>query len=253
MNNNQLGNEYSSNITPSTATKITGDDKLNYIRTLFNNISTRYDFINNIIFLGHITLWHRLALSDFELKPGARVLDIGCGTGHSTKYLHDHYPGLNIEGMDLSLGMLSEASRLHPDLTFFEGDVCNIPRPDSTYDLITTVFTFRNFPDRENPVDEMIRVLRPGGRLVILDLFYPQKPLWWQKVYTFWIKKIIPQIVIPFIEDPTPYSYLGESIINGLTISDFKLLLEKHGADVIQTNTYTGGAAGRLIAVRKNL
>ncbi|GAB1541502.1 demethylmenaquinone methyltransferase [Scytonema sp. NUACC21] len=253
MNKNQLSNTNSLNITPLSATKLTGDNKRNYIRQLFNNISTRYDFINNLIFLGHIKLWHQWALSDLELKPGTNILDIGCGTGHSTQYLHYRYPGLNIEGMDLSPGMLSEARRLHPHLNFFEGDVCAIPRPDATYDLVTTIFTFRNFPNHQTPINEMLRVLRPGGKLLILDLFYPQEPLWWQKVYTFWIKKIIPAIVIPFIEDPTPYSYLGESIINGLNVSDFKLLLEDHGASVSQINSYTGGAAVKLIAVRKNL
>ena len=250
MNETELSSPNLSTVSPEMAAKLRGDDKATYIRTLFDNIASRYDFIRTLIFLGHTSLWYRQALSDLDLKAGDKVLDVGCGTGESTRYLINRYPGINIEGMDLSSGMLNEARRLSLDLTYFEGDVCAIPCPNSTYDFVLTTFTFRNFPDRDVALTEMLRLLRVGGRLLILDHFYPQKLLW-RRIYTFWMRRIVPQIVKPFIEDTTPYRYLAESIINGLTISDFKLLLEKHGVDVSQTNTYTGGAAGRVIAVRQ--
>ncbi|MDF5718526.1 MAG: class I SAM-dependent methyltransferase [Rhizonema sp. NSF051] len=250
MNEPELSNPNSSTVSPELATKLHGDDKAIYIRTLFDNISTRYDFIRTLIFLGHTSLWYRQALSDLDLKAGDKILDVGCGTGESTRYLINRYPGINIEGMDLSSGMLNEARRLSPALTCFEGDVCAIPCPNSTYDFVLTTFTFRNFPERNLALAEMLRVLRPGGRLLILDHFYPQKPLW-RSIYTFWMRRIVPQIVKPFIEDLSPYRYLAESIINGLSVTDFKLLLEHCGACVLQTNTYTGGAAGRVIAVRQ--
>ncbi|GAB1541503.1 hypothetical protein NUACC21_41740 [Scytonema sp. NUACC21] len=246
-------NSFNSNspiVSPEMATKLTGDDKITYIRTLFDKISSRYDFIRALVFLGHTSLWYRQSLSDLGLKAGDKVLDVGCGTGESTRYLINRYPGINVEGMDISSGMLNEARRLSPKLTYFEGDVCAIPCANSTYDFVLTTFTFRNFPNRNVAIAEMLRVLRPGGRLLILDHFYPQNPLW-RSIYTFWMKKIVPQIVKPFIEDVTPYRYLAESIINGLSITDFKILLELYKACVLQTNTYTGGAAGRVIAVRQ--
>ncbi len=96
----------------------------------------------------------------------------------------------------------------------------------------------------------MLRVLRPGGRLLILDHFQPQNPVLWKQTYTFWMSQIVPQIVRPFIEDSTPYRYLAQSIINQLKMPEFVDLIHSFGATVTKTNTYGGGAAGRLIAVR---
>ena len=242
---------HQSKFEPKQVVQLTGNSKRHYIRTLFDNISTRYDFLRTIVFLGHTSLWYRQALSDLNPQPGDRMLDIGCGTGESTRYLSRKYPAAHIKGMDLSPGMLAEARRLDPEGTYFEGDVCALDCADASYDWVITTFTFRNFPDRKQACTEMLRVLRPGGYLLILDHFYPQSPRWWQKLYTLWMRRIMPELLRPFIEDVTPYRYLAESIINQLKINDFSCLLNSFNAEVIQTNTYTGGAAGRLIAIRK--
>ncbi len=232
------------------ATKLHGDEKRKYIVTLFDNIATRYDFIRTLIFLGQTSRWYRKALSDLDLKSGDKVLDVGCGTGESTRYLSRLYQGVVVEGMDISTGMLAVAQRHDPDSIYFEGDVCAIPRTDSSYNLVISCFTFRNFPEREASIAEMLRVLRPGGHLLILDHFLPEKR--WRGIYTFWIRQIMPRIVWPFVKDASPYRYLAESIINQLKLADFVNLLESMSARVIQTDSYTGGAARRLIAIRKN-
>ena len=149
------------------ATKLRGDEKRKYIVTLFNNIATRYDFIRTLIFLGQTSRWYRKALSDLDLKLEDKVLDVGCGTGESTRYLSRLYQGVAVEGMDISPGMLAVAQRHDSEGSYFEGDVCAIQRADSSYDLVITCFTFRNFPDRETSLSEMLRVLRPGGHLII--------------------------------------------------------------------------------------
>lgn len=237
-------------ISPVKATQLQGEDKRQYIRSLFDKIATRYDFIRTIVFLGQTSVWYRQALVDLELQPGMKVLDVGCGTGESTRFLTNFYQDLEVEGLDLSPGMLAVARQLDSVSNYFEGDVCNIERPDATYDLVITAFTFRNFPDKQTSLQEMLRVLRPGGRLLILDHFQPQHPILWQQIYTFWMSKIVPQLVRPFIEDSTPYRYLAQSIINQLKMPEFTELINSFGATVTKTNTYGGGAAGRLIAVR---
>ena len=236
-------------ISPVKATQLQGEDKRQYIRSLFDKIATRYDFIRTIVFLGQTSLWYRQALVDLELQPGMKVLDVGCGTGESTRFLTNSYQDLEVEGLDLSPGMLAVARQLDSVSNYFEGDVCNIERPDATYDLVITAFTFRNFPDKQTSLQEMLRVLRPGGRLLILDHFQPQHPILWKQIYTFWMSQIVPQIVRPFIEDNTPYRYLAQSIINQLEMPEFTELINSFGATVTKTNTYGGGAAGRLIAV----
>ena len=246
-NNNNLDRQ---TISPLKATQLQGEDKRQYIRTLFDNIATKYDFIRTIVFLGQTSIWYRQALRDLELQPGMKVLDVGCGTGESTRFLTNFYPDLEVEGLDLSPGMLEIARRLDSISNYFEGDVCSIERPDATYDLVITAFTFRNFPDKQTSLEEMLRVLRPGGRLLILDHFQPQHPMLWKQTYTFWLNQVMPQIVRPFIEDNTPYRYLAQSIINQLKMPEFEALINSFGANVTQTNFYGGGAAGRLIAVK---
>lgn len=238
-------------ITPTKAAQLQGEDKRQYIRTLFNNIATRYDFLRTLVFLGQTRSWYRQALVDLDLQPGMKVLDVGCGTGESTRFLTNSYQDIEVEGLDLSPGMLEVARKLDSVSNYFEGDVCHIQRPDASYDLVITAFTFRNFPDKQTSLQDMLRVLRPGGRLLILDHFQPQHPVLWKQTYTFWMSRVVPQIVRPFIEDSTPYRYLAQSIINQLTITEFTELINSFGATVTQTNFYGGGAAGRLIAIRK--
>lgn len=246
-NKNNIDNQA---ISPIKATQLQGEDKRQYIRNLFDNIATKYDFIRTIVFWGQTSSWYRQALRDLELQPGMKVLDVGCGTGESTRFLTNSYPDIEVEGLDLSPGMLDVARKLDSVSNYFEGDVCNIKRPERTYDLVITAFTFRNFPDKQTSLQEMIRVLRPGGRLLILDHFQPQKILW-KQTYTFWMSQVVPQIVKPFIEDSTPYRYLAQSIINQLSMPEFTELINGFGAKVIETNFYGGAASGRLIAVKR--
>ena len=108
-----------------------------------------------------------------RLRPRAKVLDVGCGTGWVTWYFRRRYAALDLDvvGMDCSPVMLDEARRVAPGADFRRGDVCALDHPDDTFDLVTTVYTLRNFPDLRRGVREMYRVTAPGGAVVILDAF----------------------------------------------------------------------------------
>jgi demethylmenaquinone methyltransferase/2-methoxy-6-polyprenyl-1,4-benzoquinol methylase len=144
--------------------------------------------------------------------------------------------------------MLNEARRRDPGGRYFLGEVSSIPRPEGSYDLVTTVFTLRNFPDLDEVLHQMLRVLKPGGRLLMLEAFRPaEAPAWFRAMHELWLRRVIPLLAWP-LGGPEPYRYLGESILRFLTVSEFSQRLTAIGAAVEEVRTFSMGAAARIMA-----
>jgi len=235
--------------TPTAAPQLRGDDKRVFVRGLFDRLAPRYDRLNLLISLGQTTLWRRRALAGLSLAAGDRVLDVGCGTGWVVQFLRARTPGLAIEGMDLSPGMLDEARRIDPAGSYFEGDVCHIDRPDGHYKLVCTVFTSRNFPEIEASVAEMMRVVAPGGRLLVLDSFPARPGSLWGGLQNFWMQRVVPWLVRPFA-DPNAYSYLAASIQQHVSAERLAALCREHGATDVTLTPYSFGSATRVVATK---
>lgn len=236
-------------LAPTEAVQLRGDAKRDVVRTMFDRIAPTYDRLNLIISLGQTSWWRRRALRRLDVRPAERVLDVGCGTGWVVQYLARSVPGVRIEGMDLSPGMLAEARRLDPEHTYFEGDVRRIDRADASYDVVCTVFTSRNFPDLEASVAEMMRVLRPGGRLMVLDSFPAREGSVWGRFQSLWMGRVVPVLVRPFA-DPKAYGYLAESILNHVPAEQLAEICRAHGADAVELAHYSFGSATAVIATR---
>lgn len=226
-----------------------GDDKRHFVRGVFDRLAGHYDAMNLLISLGQTTWWRWRALSGLSLRSGAKVLDVGCGTGWVVRHLARRYPGTVIEGMDLSAGMLEAARARDREATYFQGDVTDIPRPDGTYDLVTTVFTLRNFPDLDASLDEMCRVLAPGGRLLVLDGFPPRGPRLWRAFHAFWMRRVVPALVRPFA-DASAYRYLAESILAHVAPEEVARRLEVRGLKVERVRLFGLGSAAVIVARR---
>lgn len=238
-------------IAPADAVALRGNEKRDVVRTMFDRIAPNYDLLNLIISLGQTTWWRKRALRGLGLTAGQRVLDVGCGTGWVVQFLRRRYPGVIGEGMDLSPRMLDEARRIDPDGNYFEGDVCELDRPDDTYDLVVTVFTSRNFPDLDKSVSEMMRVLKPGGSLIVLDSFPALPGSFWGKLQRLWMRRIVPILVRPFA-DPKAYGYLAESIENHVAASQLAALCGEHGAREVRIDDYSFGSATRVMAFKED-
>ncbi|MFT4702530.1 MAG: demethylmenaquinone methyltransferase/2-methoxy-6-polyprenyl-1,4-benzoquinol methylase [Bradymonadia bacterium] len=234
---------------PQDVPALPANDKRDYVRGMFDALAPRYDRMNLVISLGQTTWWRKRALRGLGLQAGQRVLDIGTGTGWVVTYLKGKVPGLVVDGSDLSPGMLVEARKLDPDSHYFEADVCELPCETGSYDMVTTVFTTRNFPTLEPGVSEMMRVLKPGGRLLVLDSFpFPEGSLW-GRFQALWMSKIVPILVKPFA-NPDSYRYLAASIQNHVSPEELSELCKKHGATTVDVTPYTFGSATKVLATK---
>jgi demethylmenaquinone methyltransferase/2-methoxy-6-polyprenyl-1,4-benzoquinol methylase len=158
---------------------------------------------------------------------------------------------LRVEGLDCSAAMLSEASRRHPLHTFTHGDVCALPYADASFDAVTTVFTLRNFPDRDAGLREMLRVLRPGGALVIIDAFPPKAGVF-RRLLALWLNWVVPALAAAVSRRGAvkAYRYLAASIQQTADVEGVADALRAAGAAHVRVSSYTFGAAARLIATK---
>jgi demethylmenaquinone methyltransferase/2-methoxy-6-polyprenyl-1,4-benzoquinol methylase len=185
---------------------------------MFGRIARRYDLANRVLSVGIDIHWReRLVEAVRRGKPQA-VLDLATGSGDVALALSKALPaGVSVLGMDFSEPMLAEAraklSRLpgpqnHVD--FRQGDGLNLPLPDQSFDAVTIAFGLRNMGDRGRCLTEMLRVLRPGGRLHVLEFSQPQP--WFRPIYTFHLRHIAPRVAAIITGDRSAYEYLATSI-----------------------------------------
>mmetsp|Transcript_14115 Transcript_14115/g.27049 ORF Transcript_14115/g.27049 Transcript_14115/m.27049 type:complete len:250 (-) Transcript_14115:242-991(-) len=231
-----------------------GEQKLQFVTSMFDRIATSYDKVNWFISLGQTTLWRLLALSWMHhlLQPRAKVLDIGCGTGWVSWFMYRRYSKLQlrVEGLDCSQGMLQEARRRHPKLVFTHGDVCKLQYEDSAFDMVTTVYTLRNFPDLYQGLQEMVRVTKPGGCVVILDAFPTAGVM--KFLLRVWLNYVMPPLAGLFIERK-PYEYLAHSIQSTVVAPEVVKMLEQLGCETpIDLQKYSFGAAARIVAKKRS-
>ena len=142
---------------------------LNKIKALFGEISSYYDFLNNIIsFFTHYFI-KIISVKDLKIKNNSKILDLACGTGDITKIVSKYYPNTDITGLDISDKMLEIAKKKNPNNEFMLGDISNLPFKNSEFDYITIFFGLRNVENRACAIDEIYRVLKNGGLFLHLD------------------------------------------------------------------------------------
>lgn len=191
------------------------------IRGLFTRIAGRYDLLNRALTFGIDVSWRRRALA--MLEPPTRALDLATGTADFALGLARRFPSAHVTGVDLTPAMLEIGRRkvakagmtAHVDLV--EGDACALAFPDASFDAVTCAFGFRNFPDRPAALAEAVRVLKPGGTLLVLELFRMESRLW-ARATSFWLR-----LVSPFLAGRAKgdYAFLRMSIERTSSADEF--------------------------------
>ncbi|MEZ2388277.1 demethylmenaquinone methyltransferase [bacterium RCC_150] len=179
------------------------------VATMFDDVAPKYDVVNDVLSLGQTRRWRRVVVEAMDVRVGQRVLDLAAGTGTSSEPYAD--AGIDVVACDFSLGMLKVGKRRRPDINFVAGDATNLPFADDSFDACTISFGLRNVNEPHKALEEMLRVTKPGGRLVIAEFSAPVVPLW-RTMYTEYLMRALPAIATKVSSNPDAYVYLAESI-----------------------------------------
>jgi demethylmenaquinone methyltransferase/2-methoxy-6-polyprenyl-1,4-benzoquinol methylase len=187
------------------------------VNSMFARIAGRYDLANHLLSGGVDYLWRqRLVRAVHEVRPDT-VLDLATGSGDVAFALADGLPpGVQLTGMDFCQPMLDEAVKKSTGsprwarITFKQGDGLALPLPDASFDAVTISFGLRNMADRHKSLTEIHRVLRPAGRLFVLE--FSQPSFWFRPLYYTYLKFVLPAVAGIVTGDRSAYEYLGGSI-----------------------------------------
>ncbi len=188
------------------------------VNSMFGRIARRYDLANRVLSCGIDIYWRFRLVGAVGASHPKDVLDLATGSGDVAFALARDLPeGTRILGLDFSAPMLGEAERKkdlsagkYPNVSFLQGDALALPLPASSFDAVTIAFGLRNMADRARCLAEIRRVLRPGGRLFILEFSQPWP--WVRPFYTFHLRHVVPAVAGILTGDRAAYEYLGNSI-----------------------------------------
>jgi demethylmenaquinone methyltransferase/2-methoxy-6-polyprenyl-1,4-benzoquinol methylase len=213
-----------------------GEAKVAAVDAMFDTIAPRYDLCNRIISLGLDTGWRRRTVRALGLAPGSTVLDLACGTGDLCRELQRS--GLVAVGADRSAGMLAASRTTSPLL---RGDALVLPFRAGSLDGVVCGFALRNFAELPPVFAECARVLRPGGRLALLEVAEPDQPLT-RFGHSIWFGRIVP-LVGGLLSDRAAYRYLPRSVAYLPTEAELAAMLAAAGFHGVGRRNLSGGLA----------
>ncbi len=228
--------------------------KTKQIATMFDNIAHRYDFLNRSLSMGIDIIWRKKAIAQLkEIQPKS-ILDVATGTGDFALEAMSLKPE-KITGVDISVGMLElgkekiAKKNLSETIEMVVGDSENLPFEDNTYDAATVAFGVRNFENLQKGLADINRVLRPGGKLVVLELSTPKKfPI--KQLFGFYFNNILPLFGKMLSKDDSAYTYLPESVNAFPDGEDFKKVMVAAGFERNTSRSLTFGICSLYTGVK---
>jgi len=220
-----------------------GEEKARAVRVMFDAIAPRYDLVNRVMTFRMDVSWRRRTVTALELSPGSLVLDLACGTGDLCRELARC--GLSPIGFDFSAGMLAATRATAP---LVRADVLHLPVPDAVADGVTCGFALRNLVALDPFARELARVVRPGGRIALLETAEPPNPVvrWGHGIY---FGKVVPRVG-GWLSDPDAYRYLPRSVAYLPPPDELAALFLRAGFPDLRRTRLAGGIAQLLTGTR---
>ena len=208
------------------------------IAAMFDGVAKRYDLVNELLSLGRTKAWRRAATKIIAPKAGMKILDLAAGTGSSSQPLAD--AGAEVIPADFSEGMLAAGRKARPNLPFTKADALNLPFEANTLDVVTISFGLRNTADIDKALAQMLKVTKPGGRLVVVEFSHP---VWrpFRTIYTNYIMRLLPVIARISSSNPDAYVYLAQSIRAWPDQAGLAVRITSAGWSEVSWTNLTGG------------
>jgi demethylmenaquinone methyltransferase/2-methoxy-6-polyprenyl-1,4-benzoquinol methylase len=222
------------------------EEKARRVREVFDSVADRYDLMNDLMSFGIHRLWKRFAIHMADIRPGQRILDLAGGTGDLVKLMA---PLVGEQGQivlsDINAAMLANGRSelldrgICNNVSFAQLNAEKLPFPDRSFDRVTIAFGLRNVTDKQQALNEMARVLRPGGHVLVLEFSRPARAL--QPAYDFYSFNILPKLGQLVANDAASYRYLAESIRMHPDQHTLQSMLQQAGLERCDYHNLSGG------------
>ena len=217
------------------------------VSKMFDDVAHAYDKTNDLLSFGQAKRWRKKLTEKVDPQSGEKILDIAAGTGTSSMALK--LPGVEVVAADFSKGMLAEGKKRYPELEFVFADAMKLPFKNNEFDVVTMSFGLRNVQDRDKALGEFLRVLKPGGRLVICE--FSHVPGLLGVFYRAYLTLILPLVSRLASKTPDAYSYLSESIVAWPKQAELAKDIAKAGFSKTQWKNLSFGVVAIHSAIRE--
>ena len=236
-------------------TELTEAEHIGMVREIFSTITGKYDFLNHLLSLGRDIVWRRSAVEKMRFFRTYRFLDVGSGTADLAIDATQRHPCIQVTGVDFVQEMVDlgrfkiEKRHLSDKIRLVTSDALDLPFPDNSFDVTGIAFGIRNIPNKIRALREMMRVVVPGGQVMVLEMTFPRNRLI-QGIYHIYLNRLLPNLARPFSPNPAAYYYLSDSITHFPTPEGFVRLMDEAGLKQVQKHYLTLGITHLYIGTK---
>ncbi|MGZ0053211.1 demethylmenaquinone methyltransferase [Brevibacillus gelatini] len=231
-------------------------EKAKYVHSVFESIASDYDKMNNVISFGSHKAWRNYTMKQMNIKPGDSALDVACGTADWTIALAKAVgKDGRVVGLDFSQNMLDVGAYKVANagvgniVKLVNADAMSLPYEDNTFDFVTIGFALRNVPDVQQVLNEMTRVVKPGGKVVSLEVSKPPF-IPYRKLFYLYFYKILPLIAKMTVNKYEEYAWLPHSLTNFPDSRELARMFQQAGLDPVQVKLFMGGVSALHIGTK---